>query len=102
MGCRFPGAPSLDAYWKVLTAADRVIRPIPSERWNHDRFYDPAGGVGRTSVAEGGFLEGIDLFDAGFFGISPREAAKMDPQQRILLEITWEALEHAGMAPASL
>jgi acyl transferase domain-containing protein len=85
-----------------LSQAERVIGPIPAGRWNQEAFYDPAGGVGRTNVSVGGFLEGVDRFDAAFFGIAPREAAKMDPQQRLLLEVTWEALEHAGLAPDQL
>ncbi|MBF6216466.1 3-ketoacyl-ACP synthase, partial [Nocardia puris] len=58
--------------------------------------------VGMSYVREGGFLYGADLFDAGFFGLSPREALAVDPQQRVLLEVGWEALESAGVVPGVL
>jgi len=99
MSCRFPAAPDLASYWQLICDGRRGISPIPIERWDNDSLFNAAGGPGRTTVTSGGFLEGIDQFDASFFGITPREAAKMDPQQRLLLEVTWEALEHAGLAP---
>ncbi|MEO5899603.1 MAG: type I polyketide synthase, partial [Ilumatobacteraceae bacterium] len=74
-----------------------------ADRWNVERFYDPEPGLAGKSIAKrGGFVEGIDQFDPQFFGISPREAITMDPQQRMLLEVSWEALESAGIAPADL
>lgn len=99
MSCRFPGAPNLESYWELIRDARCGMSPIPRDRWDNDSFFSAAGGPGRTTVTNGGFLEAIDQFDASFFGITPREAAKMDPQQRLLLEVTWEALEHAGLAP---
>lgn len=99
MGCRFPGAPSLNAFWQLIRNGQRAVSPVPSQRWDNRSLFHPTAGAGRLNVDCGGFLENVDQFDASFFGVAPREASKMDPQQRLLLEVTWEALEHAGMAP---
>ncbi|WP_404792333.1 type I polyketide synthase [Streptomyces tendae] len=98
MAGRFPGAPDTDALWSLLTERSDAIRPVPADRWDTARLIAPD----RNIQGVGGFLEGVDLFDAGFFGISPREAADMDPQQRLLLEVTWRALENAGQRTADL
>src|SRR6185295_9968646 len=75
----------------------------PAERWDVDAFFDPdADAPGKIATRWGGFLDQVDQFDAAFFGISPREAMHMDPQQRMLLEVAWEALEHAGQPIDSL
>lgn len=87
IGCRFPGAAGPEAFWSLLAAGVDAVTERASRT-----------GTGRT----GGFLDGVDLFDAAFFGISPREAVHMDPQQRLLLEASWEALEDAGCDPRSL
>ena len=103
IGCRFPGADSPDAFWRLLRDGVDAIREVPPDRWNvadHDGP-DPTA-PGRMSTRWGGFLDQVDLFDAQFFGISPREAASLDPQQRLLLEVSWEALEDAGQAPDRL
>jgi acyl transferase domain-containing protein/SAM-dependent methyltransferase len=103
MGCRFPGASGPDAFWTLLRDGVDAITEIPSERWDVDRLYDPdPAAEGRMSTRWGGFVDGIDRFDPAMFGISPREAMAMDPQQRMLLEVAWEALEHAGQAPDRL
>ncbi|HET8683000.1 MAG TPA: beta-ketoacyl synthase N-terminal-like domain-containing protein, partial [Micromonosporaceae bacterium] len=104
MACRFPGgATSTDAYWRLLTSGVDAISEVPSERWDVEHFYSPSPGApGKMSTRWGGFLDQVDEFDAEFFGIAPREAVQMDPQQRLVLELAWEALEDAGIAPKAL
>jgi len=105
MSCRMPGgAHDPDAFWDFLMAGGDGISEIPASRWDVDRYYDPSGEAtgGRMNTRRGGFLRGIDQFDAPFFGISPREATSLDPQVRLVLEVGWEALEHAGQAPDRL
>jgi len=105
IGCRFPGGSSgPQAFWDNLLAGKDCIVDVPKNRWDVNRFYDAdKEKPGKMYVKSGGFLhEAIDEFDALFFGISPREAAALDPQQRVLLEVSWEALEDAGIDPDSL
>jgi acyl transferase domain-containing protein/acyl carrier protein len=103
MACRFPEAPDLEAYWRLLCAGIDATREIPADRWDRDAWYDPDPlRPGRINTRRGAFLDGIDGFDPLFFGISPREAAEMDPQQRLTLELAWEALEDAGIPPRRL
>ncbi|MFZ5894823.1 MAG: type I polyketide synthase [Myxococcota bacterium] len=104
IACRFPGGVrNIEDYWRLLTEGRNAIRDVPSDRWDVDGFYDPNPEVpGKMYSRKGGFLDGVDQFDPQFFGITPREVLHMDPQQRILLEVTWEALERAGIAPDTL
>jgi acyl transferase domain-containing protein/acyl carrier protein len=103
LGCRFPGAPDPEAYWKLLEEGRDAISEVPADRWDIDEFYDPdPDAPGRMATRWGGFLDRVDGFDAPFFGISRREAVSMDPQQRLLLEVAWEALENAGQSPRAL
>lgn len=104
IGCRFPGEVSgAEDYWRFLMGRGDAIREVPEGRW--DAFDDGSPEVAdllASTTKLGGFLDDIAAFDARFFGITPREAAVMDPQQRLVLEVAWEALEHAGIAPAGL
>ncbi|MBD2464423.1 thioester reductase domain-containing protein [Oscillatoria sp. FACHB-1407] len=103
IGCRFPGANNPEAFWQLLSNSVDAIAEIPKERWNIDEFYDPEPGKpGKMSTRWGGFLDQVDQFDPAFFGISPREVERMDPQQRLVLEVAWEAIENAGLAADQL
>ncbi len=103
IGCRFPGAKNPEAFWQLLRNGVDAISEMPKERWDIDEFYDPEPGKpGKISTRWGGFLDQVDRFDASFFGISPREVERTDPQQRLVLEVAWEALENAGIVPSKL
>ncbi|MEU9086119.1 type I polyketide synthase, partial [Streptomyces sp. NPDC048357] len=90
LSCRLPGASSPEAYWDLLAAGREAVGEVPADRAVH---------VG-ARVGRAGLIDGVADFDAGFFGVSPREAAAMDPRQRLMLELAWEALEHAGIDPS--
>ncbi len=104
MGCRFPGgANDPDAFWRLLSEGIDGISEVPAGRWLVDDYYDSdTGRPGKMNTRWGGFLDQVDQFDAEFFGISPREATCMDPQQRLALEVAWEALEDGGQAAPRL
>ncbi len=104
LGCRFPGgATDGDTFWRLLDEGRDAVTEVPSSRWDLESFFDPdPEASGKIATRHGGFLPEIETFDAAFFGISPREAASVDPQQRLVLEVSWEALENAGLAPDRL
>jgi acyl transferase domain-containing protein/acyl-CoA synthetase (AMP-forming)/AMP-acid ligase II/acyl carrier protein len=102
LGGRFPGAANPAAFWELLSAGKSALVSMPHDRPGADAFHARAREFGLPQIAQGGFLESVDLFDAAFFGISPREAESLDPQQRLLLEVSWEALEDAGLSPDEL
>ncbi|GGZ62388.1 polyketide synthase [Streptomyces inusitatus] len=97
MACTFPGAADLTEFWSRLGEGHDSISEVPASRFDIEEFYDPCPGKpGKIVSRWGGFLDGIDEFDADFFGVAPREAHHMDPQQRLLLETTAAAAEDAG------
>lgn len=104
MACRLPqGIDSPDKLWEALLSGADLITEIPLDRWHADEHYDPQQGVPGRSVSRwGGFLEDVAGFDPEFFGISEKEATAIDPQHRLLMQTSWEAVEHAGLNPTSL
>ncbi|RKN02898.1 amino acid adenylation domain-containing protein [Aquimarina sp. BL5] len=104
IGCRFPGGVvDLESYWKLLSQGIDAITEIPQERWKSSEWFsEEMDEPGKTYSKWGGFLKDIEKFDADFFGISPREAKYIDPQQRLFLEVCWEAIELAGYTKSDL
>ncbi|QKV96316.1 SDR family NAD(P)-dependent oxidoreductase [Streptomyces sp. NA02950] len=95
MSCRVPGAEDVRSFWKLLKGSEHAIAEGPADRW-------PTDIPELARHPRGGFVDRVGDFDADFFGISPREAAVMDPRQRMVLELGWEALEDAFLPPESL
>lgn len=99
MACRVPKARNVGEFWSNLDSGVDAISQIPADRWNAEAFYDPdMDKPGKMPTTQGGFLDDVDKFDASFFHIGAREAEVMDPQQRMVLEVVYEALEDAGMS----
>ncbi|HEU4534226.1 MAG TPA: type I polyketide synthase, partial [Polyangiaceae bacterium] len=103
LACRFPQAEGTAAYWRLLREGVDAIVEVPRSRWDARALFDAdLSAPGKLNTRWGGFIEGVDRFEPSFFGISPREACYMDPQQRLMLELAWEAFEDAGVPPRSL
>jgi acyl transferase domain-containing protein/SAM-dependent methyltransferase/acyl carrier protein len=104
VGMRFPGGiHDAASLWEFLASGKDAITEIPRDRWDWRQYLDSnPEAMGAMYAVRGGFLEEIDAFDADFFSISPREATMLDPQHRLLHEVAWHALEHAGVSPGGL
>ncbi|MYF48424.1 MAG: acyltransferase domain-containing protein, partial [Candidatus Dadabacteria bacterium] len=103
MGCRFPGASSIPAFWRLLESGQNTVTEgVPGSGVGRMDELFPDGQIPSNACRFCGYVDGIEQFDAGFFRISPVEAQLLDPQQRMMLETTWEALEDAGMDPDRL
>ncbi len=100
---RFPGATDPGEFWELLADGRDAMSVVPGDRWDADEFFDPdPDAPGKMVARRAGFVDDVSGFDAPFFGVSAREAMFMDPQHRLMLETTWSAVEHAGMAPTDL
>lgn len=103
LASRFPGSDCTESFWRLINGPDDAIRRIPDGRWDIDRWLEEVGARRGTMYTDRlGSITAPDEFDATFFGIDRRTAAAMDPQQRIILELCWHALEDAYLAPRSL
>jgi acyl transferase domain-containing protein/NAD(P)-dependent dehydrogenase (short-subunit alcohol dehydrogenase family)/acyl carrier protein len=104
MGCRLPGGiHSPELLWEALLRGDDLVTEVPADRWDVDEYYDPEPGVpGRSVCKWGAFLDDVADFDPEFFGINEKEATAMDPQHRLLLAASWEAMEHGGFTRDTL
>jgi polyketide synthase 5 len=104
MACRLPGSiDSPNLLWEALLRGDDLITEIPPDRWDADEYYDPEPGVPGRSVSRwGAFIDDVGGFDSEFFGINEREATAIDPQHRLLMETSFEAVEHAGLTPTAI
>ncbi|HVI53489.1 MAG TPA: SDR family NAD(P)-dependent oxidoreductase, partial [Luteibacter sp.] len=101
MSCRFPGAENYARFWENLSSGLSSVGEVPEGRWDRDAFYSRDVREKNKTISKwGGFVDGVEYFDADFFGVSAREAEVMDPQQRIMLEQAWNCFEDAGYDPA--
>jgi acyl transferase domain-containing protein len=104
MACRLPGGGDTpERFWEMLRAGRDAIREVPADRWEADAWFDPdPAAPGRSLTKWGGFIDRVDGFDPDYFGILPREAERMDPQQRLFLEVATEAFDDAGLTRGHL
>jgi amino acid adenylation domain-containing protein len=98
----YPQAPTLEQYWENLKSGKNCITEIPPERWSLDSFYEPTDAIGKSYSKWGGFLDSFANFDPLFFNISPKDAKQMDPQERLFLQTSWQAMENAGYTRSML
>ena len=90
MGCRLPGAPGPEAFWRLVSEGRDAITGVPPDRWDADALYSPEPlAPGKMKARRGAFLDDVYGFDAAFFRIMPAEAARIDPQHRLALEVAW-------------
>ncbi len=103
MGAQFPGASDLQEFRELVRSGAVQASPVPLQRWDHAKIYSPNPREStKTAATKGAFVDNIDLFAPEFFGVTPKRAKSMDPQQRLVLEVTRQALEDAGYADRSL
>ena len=97
MACRFPGAPNVNRYWQMIRAGRHAFGPPPADRWSHEAFFsETQRAADRYYAPNGAFIGDVRSFAAMEFGIPPRRVEVMDPQQRITIEASWNALQDAG------
>ncbi|MEU7333486.1 amino acid adenylation domain-containing protein [Streptomyces parvus] len=102
MACRFPGAPDLDAYWRLLRRGGFAVTEVPAGRWDTGRLYRPERVAGHSISKWGGFVDGIEDFDPEFFGMTEAEARDLDPAIRLTMETTAACLRDAGYTDEEL
>lgn len=103
MASRFPGASDYQELWKILEAGKSAIQEVPGSRWDWQAFWgNPKTEINKSNSKWGGFLENVESFDADFFGLAAKEVERMDPQQRMMLELTWSCFEDAALPPSLL
>ena len=99
VGCRFPGgANDPKSFWQRLEQGYSAVAEVPSDRWDLNEYYSEDEDIpGKMYTKYGAFIDNLDMFEPEFFSLTPREAERMDPQQRLFLEVAWEAIESAGL-----
>ncbi len=102
MDCRFPHAPDTEALWQLLMSGGVAASVVPTDRWDIERFHSESARPGTMNTRFAHFIEDADLFDHEFFGIAPVEAGALDPQQRLVLQSAWRAIEDAAIDPRTL
>jgi len=99
---RYPQTNNIKEFWENIKNGKNCIEEIPKERWDYNTFYNNKESCKNVASKWGGFIQNVDKFDPLFFNISPKEAVKIDPQERIMLEESWHALEDAGYSKRKL
>ena len=103
MAGKFPGADNYREFWETLKASESGITVVPEDRWDWQSYWgDPQTEKNKSNSKWGGFLKNVDSFDSDFFGFAAKEVERMDPQQRIMLELTWGCFEDAGVRPSEV